>query len=147
MSVGGLRASSVDVWRCLCLLSIPLIRRINDHNSQLLKFVIFPEGSMGTFFALLSFFIHLNLALYFLEDEDRALFRMDRPLSFRTLYCLSGVAPAFSSFLNFNEPWKICWWCITPFVVFSVQRLVENFNDLDAGLTDLEKLKYNALGA
>lgn len=128
-------------------LSVHLIGRINDHNSQLCKFVIFPEGTLGTFFALLSLFIHLNLAFYFLEDENRALLRMDRPLPFRMLYYLSGVAPVLSSLLNFHEPWKICWWCITPFVVFAVQSLLEKFQKLDGGLADLEKLKYRAPGA
>jgi len=100
-------------------------------------------------FSLLSLFVHLNFALFFFPDEVRVLPQLDnppRPLSFRMLYCISVVGPSLSLFLN--KPWQTTiWWCITPFMVFITQTVLDVIQSNVEGIAKLEAMRYRAPGA
>jgi hypothetical protein len=108
-----------------------------------------PSLPLSAVFSLLSLFVHLNFALCFFPDEVRVLLQLDnapRSLSFWMLYCIAAVSPSLSLFLN--KPWQTTiWWCITPFMVFIAQTVLDAIQSNVEGIAKLEAMRYSAPGA
>jgi hypothetical protein len=50
--------------------------------------------------------------------------------------------------LFFEIPWKVgIWWSYTPLVVFAVDRVTNNIENIDREIANLEGMKYKAPGA
>jgi len=103
----------------------------------------------ATGFTLLAFFIHLNLAILFHQDDVRTCLRLTqtpKPLSYGTLYALSAVAPTLSLFLY--SPWQTTlWWLLTTVVVFVVHCAMNTIESSSRGISELESKRYVLRGA
>lgn len=102
-----------------------------------------------TFLVLLTFLIHLNLALYLLPPRICKYgidIHLPSPLSFSLTYALSAVAPTLSLFIG--HTWKIMlWWCITPAMVYTIQAVTLSIYEARESISTLEGLKFRAPGA
>ncbi|KAI0057815.1 hypothetical protein BV25DRAFT_1830733 [Artomyces pyxidatus] len=129
------------VGSSLCIHLWYLVRRINPFNAF---FTPVPPIPAAALFALIHIAVHANLLL--LSWPTRSFMQDITPLSYPTLYAISGVAPLIS-FLAGRGAANVLWWSFALGALAFHHAVQLSISRGQAEIAQLETLRYNARGA